>query len=156
MASKAGAAKVSLKIIFKDDIPRGGLHFTFTGSNNRENDRRTVQDTLIPFASANQAGTTAPVATTASAQPSPSAGPSGTASGPGTPGTPSAAAMGKRKAEGEIPAGEGVPSKAARSEQWSLRKRVLKKNPLLNTLYEELVLANQITDLEFWDGREVS
>jgi transcription initiation factor TFIIH subunit 1 len=34
--------------------------------------------------------------------------------------------------------------------------RVLRKNPTLKLLYTELVLGKEITEEEFWDGREVS
>jgi len=37
-----------------------------------------------------------------------------------------------------------------------IRLRVLRKNPTLKMLHTELVLAKEITEEEFWDGREVS
>ena len=147
LASKAGAPKVSLKLLFKDDIPSNGLFFTFTNPTTREDDRKTVQDTLIPFVSANRAGPSAPVA-------------GGTPGGSGgsAPGTPSAVALGKRKADVGSPAGSGsgTGGKKDRPEEWNLKIKVLKKNPTLNLLYRELVMSKQITESEFWEGREVS
>lgn len=36
-----------------------------------------------------------------------------------------------------------------------IKARVLRKNPNLKLLYTELVLGKEITEEEFWDGREV-
>ena len=38
---------------------------------------------------------------------------------------------------------------------YQLRKRVLLNSPELATLHRELVMTGQITENEFWDGREV-
>ena len=38
---------------------------------------------------------------------------------------------------------------------FQLRKRVLLNSPELATLHRELVMTGQITENEFWDGREV-
>jgi transcription initiation factor TFIIH subunit 1 len=153
-ASKATSAKVSLKVTFRDDIPAGGLLFTFT-SPKAGDDRTAVQDTLIPYITANRSapnGVTPAAATaaTTSAAPSPAAaGPSGEkkrkAYDPSTPtdtapGTPSAVAGVKRP----------------QTQLGKIRLRVLRKNPTLKLLHTELVLAKEITEEEFWDGREVS
>lgn len=171
-ASKATSPKVSLKVTFRDNIPDGGLTFTFTSPDAR-NDRQTVQDILIPYITANraQAGGSG---TPAAAGGTPTAAVSASASAPGTPGamgTPGAAAAGgsagkgKRKADEITPAGGGVgsavaalsPAAAAKLKATNrLRLRVLNKNPNLKLLHRELVVARQITEEEFWDGREVS
>jgi len=39
---------------------------------------------------------------------------------------------------------------------WDLHKRVLVKNPQLAKLHYDLVRAGELTDAEFWEGREVS
>jgi transcription initiation factor TFIIH subunit 1 len=36
-----------------------------------------------------------------------------------------------------------------------IRKKVLVKTPELAALHRELVMSGQITETEFWDGREV-
>jgi transcription initiation factor TFIIH subunit 1 len=158
LASKAGKPKVSLKLVFKDDVPAGGLLFTFTAAS-KEEDRKAVQDILIPFVSANKgipvatapapvAGPSAPTSATA-ALVSGAAGSSGAPS-PGTPaGTPSALAKGKRKAEDTLM----TPAKKAETK---LKMRVLNKNSNLKALHRELVMGGQISEKEFWEGREVS
>jgi transcription initiation factor TFIIH subunit 1 len=147
-ASKATSAKVSLKVTFRDDIPAGGLLFTFTSAQAGE-DRTAVQDTLIPYITANRSAPNG-VTPAAPAAPSPVAGPSGEkkrkAMDPATPtdtapGTPSAVAGGVRRPQTQL---------------GKIRLRVLRKNPTLKMLHTELVLAKEITEEEFWDGREVS
>lgn len=173
LASKAGAAKVSLKLLFKDDLPAGGLLFTFTNptAQNRESDRLIVQDLLIPFVSANKGITPLPGSTST---PAAAATPTASASVPGTP----AAVVGtKRKLQDEAPGSVGADSPApstgsgaggmnpAKLKQMDhLRKmkmRVLEKNPTLAALYRELVWqpddpSIKISEKEFWSGREVS
>lgn len=46
-------------------------------------------------------------------------------------------------------------SGSANDVDYQLRKRVLLNSPELATLHRELVMAGQITENEFWDGREV-
>ena len=158
-ASKATSAKVSLKVTFKDDIPAGGLLFTFT-SPDAAADRTSVQDTLIPYITTNRSGPTLAPSTTNG----------GEASAPGTgtgspatpaPGTPDLLNKGKRKANAYDPstptstsdAGQG--GKRPMMQNGRIKQRVLKKNPNLKVLYTELVLGKEITEEEFWDGREV-
>ena len=40
-------------------------------------------------------------------------------------------------------------------KDWTVRSRLLKKNAELNALHTELVRTGQISDDEFWEGREV-
>jgi transcription initiation factor TFIIH subunit 1 len=167
-ASKADAKKTQLKLAFRDDIPTGGLMFTFTSAT-KDDDRKAVQDALIPFVSANKAGGSGSAST-----PAAGAGPStplvGTPGGPSpaaaspAPATPAQAgvggagmgAKGKRKADGSPSTGSVDAAKAARPVNYKLRLRVLNKNPNLKMLHRELVLGKQITEEEFWEGREVS
>ena len=125
--------------------------FTFTNVPTREEDRRIVQDILIPFVSANRAGpSTLPTA------PNPIKSPTGKQ--PGSPnGVVTNPVKGKRKAEDGIPeiAISGGSNKAGKPGMNKLRLRVLNKNPNLKLLHRELVLAKQITEEEFWEGREV-
>lgn len=161
MASKAGAANTSLKLLFKDDLPKGGLTFKFT-SPQKEADRQRVQDLLIPFVQANKTAESAAASTAAGtpaggtpAAGTPTAGPSGaggsgsgTASPAvstpvGTPGTPSALVR-KRKHEDD----------ASRKRTNILRQRVLRRDPTLKELHRALVLGKQISEDDFWSGRE--
>ena len=126
LASKAGAKRVSLQLLFKEDIPSGGLLFTFTNLNTREDDRKLVQDLLIPFVAANKNVTSIP-------------GPSAPSPIAASPGSPSL----KRKRD--------EPNR----EINILRKAVLNKHPDLKKLHRALVLSDQISEEEFWSGREV-
>ena len=160
-ASKATSAKVSLKVTFKEDIPAGGLLFTFTSAKAAE-DRTSVQDTLIPYITANRSapnGVTpaAPVASTSDApSPIPADG-EGQGQGSGKkrkaydPSTPTDTAPGAPSA---VAGAGGV--KRPRTQLGKIKLRVLRKNPTLKLLYTELVLGKEITEDEFWDGREVS
>jgi len=162
-ASKATSAKVSLKVTFRDDIPAGGLLFTFT-SPQAADDRTTVQDTLIPYITANRSAPTtvtpAPVPGPATAVGSTSAAPSPSA------GTPEGSGKGKRKAyDPSTPTSDAGPAtpvagggglKRLQTQNAKIKLRVLRKNPTLKLLYTELVLGKEITEEEFWDGREVS
>jgi transcription initiation factor TFIIH subunit 1 len=158
LASKAGKPKISLKLLFRDDVPAGGLLFTFTGAV-KEDDRKAVQDILIPFVSANK-GVTAGAAPTPAPVPGPSASTSAAAalvagaagSGGSTPGTPAGTpgvAGKKRKAD-------DATATPANKAQMKLKMRVLNKNVNLKALHRELVLGGQISEKEFWEGREVS
>jgi transcription initiation factor TFIIH subunit 1 len=174
LASKADAKKTQLKLVFKDDLPSGGLMFTFTSAS-KEEDRKTVQDALIPFVSANRAlpgmtpgaGPSTPAPGTPAGIGMASPGGSGVGSGVSTPAMTTAGATpgvagsvvgnGKRKADGS-PAGVPGPQgadKVGRPINYKLRLRVLNKNPNLKMLHRELVLGKQITEEEFWEGREV-
>jgi transcription initiation factor TFIIH subunit 1 len=168
-ASRADAKRTQLKLAFRDDIPSGGLMFTFT-SPTKDDDRKAVQDALIPFVSANKAGRSGSASTPAAgAGPStPLVGtpgvPSPAAASPATPGEAGVGGVagagvvgkGKRKADGSPSTGSVDAAKAARPVNYKLRLRVLNKNPNLKMLHRELVLGKQITEEEFWEGREVS
>ncbi|WWC89097.1 uncharacterized protein L201_004015 [Kwoniella dendrophila CBS 6074] len=173
LASKAGSKSISLKILFRDDIPSGGLLFVFSNLKSREDDRKSVQDILIPFVAANknpqppqaQAGSNANGNTSTASEPVIQ------------PSTSAAQAVvsanqnkgSKRKADeisssgGNTPNNVNSPSvtanlspaaRAQRKKEYKLRQKVLEKNPTLRMLHRELVIGKQITEEEFWDGRE--
>ncbi|WWC69962.1 uncharacterized protein I206_103906 [Kwoniella pini CBS 10737] len=165
LASKAGSKQISLKILFRDDIPSNGLLFVFSNAQTREDDRKSVQDILIPFVAANK-------------NPQPAGGQphtsiNGTTSETITPSTSAAQAVlqakGKRKLDEmadisspSTPNNSNTPggtilspaAKAQRKREYKLRQKVLEKNPTLRMLHRELVIGKQITEEEFWDGRE--
>lgn len=153
-ASKATSAKVSLKVTFKDDIPAGGLLFTFT-SPDAAADRTAVQDTLIPYITANRSAPVAGPSTPAVGSPAGAGTPVAAANGTGT---PDALNKGKRKAyDPSTPTSDaGGALKRPQMQNGKIKARVLRKNPNLKLLYTELVLGKEITEEEFWDGREVS
>lgn len=158
LASKPGKERVSLKILFKENVPPGGLLFVFTNASSREDDRKAVQDILIPFVAVNKNPTASTPDTPGSAT---------------TPNTPSAAtvaamsdvAKGKRKMNEMTPMGLSAASaessplppavRSQRRKYNTLRQRVLEKNDALRMLHRDLVLGRQITEEEFWEGREV-
>ncbi|BEI90749.1 uncharacterized protein CcaverHIS019_0308190 [Cutaneotrichosporon cavernicola] len=150
LASKAGSARTSLKLVFQDDVPVGGLLFTFTGPT-KDADRQAVQDRLIPFVSAHRTpAASTPVPNPALAAVASGSNPASTpgSPAPGTPGTPVSIAR-KRKAEDISPA-----DAEARRRMNKVRERVLRSNPTLQALHRELVQARQITEEEFWDGKQ--
>lgn len=49
----------------------------------------------------------------------------------------------------------GRSSSVAAAEDFRMRKKVLMKNSELADLHRDLVVSGQITEQEFWDGREV-
>lgn len=143
--SKAGVARTSLKITFYDNVPEKGLTFVFTHPQNQLSDRQTVQDRLTAVMQRNREVRAAGAAN-AVAGPS-HAGPSGSAA--------SVVQAVKRKAGNDTP-GSGASEDGRDRELHELRKRVLRKNPTLKVLHRELVSkGRQITEDEFWDGREV-
>ncbi|WRT66590.1 uncharacterized protein IL334_003549 [Kwoniella shivajii] len=171
LASKAGSKSISLKILFKDDIPAGGLLFVFSNATSKEEDRKSVQDILIPFVAVNKNPITNTSASAGGGSGSASA--SNDTSNVVTPSTSAAAAVmsansrGKRKAEDDgtptsTPGGGGggvstpiSPAvRAQRKKEYKLRQKVLEKNPTLRMLHRELVIGKQITEEEFWEGRE--
>ncbi|KAL1411616.1 RNA polymerase II transcription factor B subunit 1 [Vanrija albida] len=149
-ASTAASPRVSLKLAFKDDVPAGGLLFTFTSADNRK-DREAVQDMIIPFVAANRA----PAAESSTASPAALSKPASAVATPAgatpasTPGTPSSVAKGKRKAK-DGPALD----EEARLRQTALRKKVVDGNATLRDLHKHLVLGKHISEDEFWEGRE--
>ncbi|WVQ85967.1 hypothetical protein IAT38_008135 [Cryptococcus sp. DSM 104549] len=169
LASKAGSERVSLKILFKDNVPVNGLTFTFTSAT-KEDDRKAVQDILVPFVAVNKGAAAAPAA----APTAPTPAPAPTTQAAATIAGMSTTAKGKRKADELLGPGGGsgaaspstpgtavgtpsagpVVSGKGRKRQNALRQRVLEKNDTLRMLHRELVLAKHITEEEFWDGRE--
>jgi transcription initiation factor TFIIH subunit 1 len=180
LASKAGAKRISLKLVFKDDLPAGGLMFTFTSAT-AEADRETVKNQLIPYVTVHRNGPDA--GTTGTGTPGTPA--SGPAAGSSKPSTATAAVVSqvgaaagvgdgmpntakRRKLDGGAidspgagPSTPGTPGamtpeqQAARKLETKLKMKVLAKNPNLRALHKELVRGAQISEKEFWEGREV-
>ncbi|GBE80685.1 hypothetical protein SCP_0304040 [Sparassis crispa] len=147
--SKEGAAQTRLKLgVVGDDT---GHNFTFTAPQGVAlAEREKFKNELTAIISRNRSG----VATPASAVP------------PGTP-VParpithghrpsvqaSRASTSRAPSTGSDSHASGTPVNDPTSE-FRLRKKVLLSNPELAALHRELVMGGQITENEFWEGRE--
>ncbi|KAJ3567587.1 hypothetical protein NP233_g6270 [Leucocoprinus birnbaumii] len=129
--SKEGASQVRLKIaLFTDE---NGHNFTFTSPNAR-NEREKFKNELTVIVGTNKAAA--------------EAGVSGTRGVPPLPLSRAESVASERRATTPVIAGID-PAK-----DFKLRKKVLMGNPDLATLHKDLVISGQITEAEFWDGRE--
>ncbi|KAI9572264.1 hypothetical protein HD554DRAFT_2320529 [Boletus coccyginus] len=126
--SKEGAAQVRLKLgLVNDDA---GHNFTFTATPQEAYpERETFKQELTNIISRNRSGGAPAAATNGGAAAAPVQTP-------------------KRLVTAALPAREPRPPAPP------LSKRVLLENPELLALHKELVLAGQITEAEFWEGRE--
>ncbi|GAA6007085.1 TFIIH/NER complex subunit TFB1 [Rhodotorula paludigena] len=154
-ASKPGGPRVMLKIQFKPVPPSSedSHNFTFASPTSALNDRERFKQELSDAIARNREQEAALASQQAQAA-SAAGDPKGKGKeravdsptpGPGarTPGTPGGA--------GGTPGPRGAPSQAT---TFQLRKQVLQSNPQLLALHRELVLSSQITEAEFWEGRE--
>jgi transcription initiation factor TFIIH subunit 1 len=152
--SKEGAAQVRLKLGLLGD--ENGHNFTFTSPQpvayterekfkkeltNIISRNRSLQDLQKPSISA-----TSSAAVTAPASNAPTPRP---LAGPSRPSTSRAASVSSGRGSTPVIAGSDPVS------DFRLRKKVLISNPELGTLHRDLVMSGQITEAEFWDGREV-
>lgn len=143
--SKEGAAQVRLKLgVVGDDQ---GHNFTFTAPPpTATQDRETFKRELSSIISHNRAAL----------DQTPGPGISTPFSGPPTPlhgvfPHPSRALSRDSTPRSITPLG----APAGSPEDFRLRKQVLLKTPDLAALHLELVVGGQITEAEFWEGREV-
>jgi transcription initiation factor TFIIH subunit 1 len=144
--SKEGAPQVRLKLgLVSDDT---GHNFTFTSPQPvAYTERETFKRELTNIISNNRSRidlpppvTPAPLVPTSNISPSrlpPSSRPS----------TRAASVSSDRRTP-------IIPGNDPASE-FRLRKRILMNNPELGSLHRDLVMTGQITEAEFWDGREV-
>ncbi|KIJ49672.1 hypothetical protein M422DRAFT_777594 [Sphaerobolus stellatus SS14] len=141
--SKEGAAQVRLKLGLAGDD--GGHNFTFTApAPTATQDREFFKRELSIIISRNRA------AAENAAAPTSTPGPF-----PGTP--PAFPRPPQPLSRGSTPGGARTPlppSSPGNPEEFRLRKNVLMKNTDLAALHTELVLGGQITEAEFWEGRE--
>ncbi|KAI0318258.1 hypothetical protein OF83DRAFT_1057189 [Amylostereum chailletii] len=148
-SSKEGAAQVRLKIGLVND--EAGHTFTFISSQATAlTERETFKTELSNIITQNRA--TPP---TTLAHPSVPAVPS--PHGPGTPRnqfphTPYASTSRAASVSSDART-PGTPSNDPVND-FRLRKKVLLKNPELAALHRELVMSAQISESEFWEGRE--
>ncbi|KAI5986427.1 hypothetical protein EDC04DRAFT_2589785, partial [Pisolithus marmoratus] len=155
--SKEGAAQVRLKLgLVGDDA---GHNFTFSSEPQAvaQAERETFKSELTNVISRNRSGTSAapppPAAVTPKAPVTASA--SLAPSKPSTPVTVAASRASVSRATSVASDGRSsiIPGADAASD-FRLRKKVLMSNPELLTLHKDLVMTGQITESEFWEGRE--
>ncbi|KAF9233320.1 hypothetical protein BU15DRAFT_54043 [Melanogaster broomeanus] len=162
--SKEGAAQVRLKLgLVNDDV---GHNFTFTADPQgvAYSERETFKMELTNIISRNRAsgllapspaGTTAPTPATAVSKRPITAASSLSPSKPATPATHPASRASTSRAtsvasDGRTPIASGQDA----TKDFRLRKKVLLANQELLALHKELVMGGQITEAEFWEGRE--
>lgn len=140
--SKEGATQVRLKVVVTGD--EQGHNFTFLAPGPTALEEREVfKRELSTIMSRNRAA----LETTTSHLGSPSP----------FPGTPTAYPHGPQLSPGSTP-GPRTPIPIASPgnvEDFHFRKNILLKHPDLAALHSELVFGGQITEAEFWEGREV-
>lgn len=138
---------MKLKLGLSDD--ENGHTFMFT-SPNAFAERETFKKELTNIVGANRAVQ----AVTPSAPPqSTPATPMGRSSRAQTTLTPNTAST--SRAVSVASSGRGSPTAVGTPEDFAVRKKVLLKNAELARLHKELVMTGQITEVEFWEGREV-
>ncbi|GJJ06326.1 hypothetical protein Clacol_000517 [Clathrus columnatus] len=139
--SKDGAAQVRLKLVVAGD--EQGHNFTFLAPNITALEEREVfKRELSTIISRNRSG----LETTPGHLGPPSPFPS----------TPNALPRGPQASPGSTP-GPRTPvpiGSPGNPEEFHLRKNILLKHPELATLHSDLVFGGQITEAEFWEGRE--
>ncbi|KZS93922.1 hypothetical protein SISNIDRAFT_453637 [Sistotremastrum niveocremeum HHB9708] len=148
--SKEGAAQVRLKLnVLGDDQ---GHNFTFT-SHNALAERDKFKQELTNIIGRNRASTVStPVSAAPSPLPLPTAKPKPTAHTPLQQPSPRAISSPRHSSRANSRAPTAPPSRPP--EDFRLRKKVLINNPDLATLHRELVIGGQISETEFWAGRD--
>lgn len=139
--SKEGAAQVRLKVVVTGD--EQGHNFTFLAPGPTALEEREVfKRELSTIMSRNRAALEATTSHLGSPGP--------------FPGTPTAYPHGPQPSPGSTP-GPRTPIPIASPgnvEDFHYRKNILLKHPDLAALHSELVFGGQITEAEFWEGRE--
>lgn len=155
--SKEGAAQVRLKLgLVGDD---NGHNFTFTSPQSTAYiEREKFKKELTTIISRNRSFTDAPTNGIARPPLAVSTAPTPALSNAPTPRSavpPSRASTSRApsvSSDGRTPI---IPGSDPTSD-FRLRKKVLLTNPELGALHRDLVMSGQITEAEFWEGREVS
>lgn len=144
--SKEGAAQVRLKLgLIGDD---NGHNFTFTSPQlTAYNERESFKKELTNIISRNR-----------SIPPTPKSVPNAVAAAPIPTPKPIPAAIARTSAPSSrapsLPPPPIIPGSDPTTD-FRLRKKVLMATPELAALHRDLVISGQITEAEFWEGREV-
>ncbi|TFK54130.1 hypothetical protein OE88DRAFT_1654632 [Heliocybe sulcata] len=156
--SKEGAAQVRLKVgLVKDD---GGHNFTFTSAqpvalSERETFKRELTNIIARNRGSSEAPTPKPLTTSTPPTPVNGHPPPIRPSGGVTPAPSRRTAPPLSRAASVLSnGGTPGPSNGLTVEDIKLRKKVLGANSELAALHKELVMSGQITESEFWEGRE--
>lgn len=158
-SSKEGAAQVKLKISLVGDD--AGHNFTFTSPQPQAvNERQKFKQELTAIIGRNRsAPDNLPKPILPSINPS-NGLPAHIAPSP-VASTPRPSALSVRPSMSRAPSvasesrGTPVVTGSDPASEFRLRKKVLMSNPELGALHRDLVMTGQITEAEFWDGREV-
>ncbi|KAI6169487.1 hypothetical protein EDD17DRAFT_1682826 [Pisolithus thermaeus] len=155
--SKEGAPQVRLKLgLVNDDA---GHNFTFSSEPQTValTERETFKSELTNVISRNRSGASAapPPPSVATPKAPMTASTSLSPSKPSTPVTVPASRASVSRATSVASDGRApiIPGADAASD-FRLRKKVLMSNPELLALHKDLVMTGQITESEFWEGRE--
>lgn len=173
-ASKPETGKHNLKLTFYPSSPLTGdkgVTFNFTDPKTAQADAARIKNILATIASQNRLDKAGPPGVEpvdvkpiirppppAPASTGPNQPPAAVASSSSSSTAAAAAeALTSRSTAGAVPPPGAAAKGKGRNlkEDWELHKRVLVKNPQLAALHYELVQSGQITDEEFWEGREV-
>ncbi|KAH9953425.1 hypothetical protein BGW80DRAFT_1410997 [Lactifluus volemus] len=147
-SSKEGAAQVRLKIGLENDS--NGHNFTFT-SPVALTERETFKAQLTTIISNNRAAREAGVSQTPqTSAPTTASSPNGAAHQRTPAPGPSRASTSRAES---VSSTRGTPVNDPVND-FRIRKKVLVKTPELAALHRELVMSGQITETEFWEGRE--
>lgn len=157
--SKEGAAQVRLKLaLFADET---GHNFTFTAPQSVAfAEREKFKQELTSIISRNKNATDGfpkPLIPLKVANaPSLSANPTPSVLSPKHHLAPSHHSVSRAPSDSSERRATPVITGSDSASDFRLRKKVLMSNPELGSLHRDLVMTGQITEAEFWDGREVS
>ncbi|KAL4080260.1 hypothetical protein V8B97DRAFT_1931212 [Scleroderma yunnanense] len=155
--SKEGAAQVRLKLgLVNDDA---GHNFTFVSEPQSIalSERDKFKSELTNIISRNRSGPSTVPSVSSAAVPKPpvTASASLAPSNPGTPATVPPSRTSISRATSVVSDGRSpIVTGADAASDFRLRKKVLMSNPELLALHRDLVMTGQITEPEFWEGRE--
>jgi transcription initiation factor TFIIH subunit 1 len=149
--SKEGAAQVRLKLALLGDD--AGHNFTFTSPPNiAYTERETFKKELTTIISRNRnLVPRPPLAVSTATTPAISNAPTPRSAVQQPPSRDSTSRAPSVSSDGRTPI---IPGSDPTSD-FRLRKKVLISNPELGALHRDLVMGGQITEAEFWEGREV-
>ena len=157
--SKEGSAQVRLKLaLFGDET---GHNFTFTAPQSvAVAEREKFKQELTSIISRNKnttEGLPKPLTPLKVANAPPVfANPTSSALSPKQYLTPSHHSVSRAPSDSSERRATPVITGSDPASDFRLRKKVLMSNPELGSLHRDLVMTGQITEGEFWDGREVS
>ncbi|KAF8124951.1 hypothetical protein EV363DRAFT_1353200 [Boletus edulis] len=153
--SKEGAAQVRLKLGLVNDDAGHNFTFTTTPQEVAYSERETFKTELTNIISRNRSSGVLAAASAQTPKGPVTAASTLTPSKAATPAALPASRASTSRATSVVSDGRTpILSGQDAATVFRLRKRVLFANPELLALHKELVMGGQITEAEFWDGRE--